>query len=721
MVLTVGCSLAAAALAAPSATASEPSDEVVGLVVTREPGTTAAQAQARVADEVGADTTRSPVAPGVTAVSVPDLSLDDARRAARELEQLDGIESVGIDTRVRPDAVVDDPRFTEQWSLTDPVSGMGAPAAWSVTQGAGAVIAVIDSGITSHEDLAGHVLDGYDMVTDPVVANDGDSRDPDPSDPGDWVESSDVNAHPDLFDATCLGDSTWHGTHVAGLAAAVTDNGKGIAGMAPQASILPVRALGKCGGRMSDIAAGITWASGGDVPGVPANPRPAHVINLSVSSTATCQPYVQAAIDGAIARGTTVVASAGNKSAPITNYSPANCYDVITVGALARNGKRAAYSNYGVAGRDLPIFAPGGLEGSSASALLSTVNAGIKAPTAALDQYAAYPGTSMAAPLVAGAAALLRTKTGMPPLAIIEHLRDTVRPFPAGGNCTGSCGAGIVDINAALSTEPGLPQPPTGLKVMAADGALSAEWTPPKDTGTAPINGYAIQYRAGSGQWLSADTAWNSTLPRKVVGGLSNGVPYEIRVATRTVFGVSEWTQSATVTPLGLPGAVKITKVKYPTKKSVRLSVRTPVDPFDAMQYRVTREGSLPAQWLERPAGPLLLSVPKGVRHTVEVRVVNGLGAGPTAAQVVATPVAPGAARSLTAKRSGSRAVLRWSPPKRTGLTLRYQVRVGQGPWRTTEATKITLRGIKTGPAVFQVRTRNEVGRGPVASLTKRK
>src|SRR5690606_19803516 len=116
-------------------------------------------------------------------------------------------------------------------------------------------------------------------------------------------------------------DSSWHGTHVAGLAAAVRDNAKGIAGMAPDAKIVPVRALGKCGGTMSDVAAAITWASGGEVPGLPVNPNPADVINMSLSSAVTCQPFVQAAIDDAVGRGVTVVAAAGNRFSTIANAS----------------------------------------------------------------------------------------------------------------------------------------------------------------------------------------------------------------------------------------------------------------------------------------------------------------------------------------------------------------------------------------------------------------
>ncbi len=254
---------------------------------------------------------------------------------------------------------------------------------------------MIDTGITAHEDLQANLLPGADLIEDPIVANDGDGRDPDPRDEGDWVDASDVINHPAEFEGCATTASSWHGTHVAGLAAAVRDNAKGIAGVAPDAKILPVRALGKCGGTMSDVAAAITWASGGEVPGLSTNPNPADVINLSLSSSVTCQAFVQAAIDEAIDRGATVVAAAGNRSGSIANASPAGCYDLIAVGAVSRSGSRTNYSNYGVAGRDLPLFAPGGTALTEADGLVSAVDSGTAGPVA--DAYGPYYGTSMAA------------------------------------------------------------------------------------------------------------------------------------------------------------------------------------------------------------------------------------------------------------------------------------------------------------------------------------
>jgi len=699
-----------------------PPVDVVGLVVTREPGTSARQAQTLVADEVGPVQDRRPVAPGVTAVRVPDLTAAQAQRAARSLEDVDGIARVDLDTRVHPDAIPDDPLFGQQWALTDPVSGVAAVPAWDLATGAGQVIAVIDSGITGHADLAANLLPGYDMIQDPVTAHDGDGRDADPTDEGDWLTVSEIQSSPDTFSGCpTQTTSSWHGTHVAGLAGATGNNGTGVIGVAPGAKILPVRALGKCGGTMSDVAAGLTWASGGEVPGVPVNPTPADVINLSLSSATTCQPFMQAAIDDAMSRGVTIVASAGNNAAPFDRYSPGGCYDIVTVGALTRAGSRANYSNFGVVGRDLPLFAPGGSATTAAAGLVSTVNLG--QTTAAGDGYAAYYGTSMAAPLVSGAVAILHEKTAMAPGAIAEHLRDTARPFPVGANCAAPCGAGMLDVWRALTVAPRVPGQSSDLVVSPADAALSLSWSAPTDPGTAAVMGYAVEYRPDGGEWVVVPDLWNSTLTRRVLSGLTNGVGYQVRVAARNVFGQGPWAQSGVVTPRGLPGGVRILAVRYPTKTSVRLQVGLPPEQLTGLQYRVTRTGRAPGDWtdLALTQSMRIKGLAKGVRHTVEVRAVNERGAGASATRQVATPVKPGRVRGLTVRRSGPRARIAWKPPVRTGLKVRYSVRVGQGLWRTTSKTKASVRKLPAGPVRFSVRARNEAGLGPVRVLVKRK
>ncbi len=683
-------------------------------MVTRETGTTAVQAQQIIEGAVGEEVTRAAVSPGVTAFAIPGMSVDEAQKAAAQVQASDGVAGVGLDTRAHPDAVPNDPQFPSQWSLTDPFSGIGASSAWDVTTGQNAVVAVIDSGLTAHEELQGKVLPGYDFVADPVVANDGDGRDADPSDPGDWVENTDLNTHPDTFAGCARQNSSWHGTHVAGLIAATQNNARGISGAAPSALILPVRALGKCGGQMSDIAAAITWASGGSVAGVPANPYPADVINLSLSSEGVCQPFVQAAIDDAIGRGAVVVTSAGNASEPVTSTAPAGCYDVIAVGSVTRDGAVAGYSNYGVAGRDLLVYAGGGRNGD---AVTSSVNGGTMAPTAEQNHYAAYAGTSMASPLVAGAAALLSSATTMSPLAIGEHLRDTSRPL----TCPGGC-AGIVDVDRALRTQPRVPATVSNLQAQAGDGSVSLTWDPPADPGSAPVTGYAVEYRISGGGWVPAATVWTSTLTRKVITGLSNGVGYQARVVATNVFGSSAAVESAVVKPAGLPAPVRIRSVKYPTKTSAKVSLALPAEPLRGVQYRLASAATPEPAWIDAAAtGTLRMMLGKGIRYSLQVRGVNETGAGQTVSRAVATPVKPSAVRQLKAKRAGKRLVVRWKAPTRTGLRVIYRVRVNATPVQVTKKTKLKLRGVAPGPVLISVTPKNETGLGPVRTITKRK
>ncbi len=715
--------VAALVTGAPASADPAPSHEVVGLVVTREPGTSASRAESLVGQALDdADTERSPVAPGITAVAIEGVSRAQALRAAREIESRDGVQRVDLDTRVTIDAAVDDPDFPAQWALTDPVSGVAAVPAWSLTTGEGQVIAVIDTGITSHPDLDAQVLPGFDMVTDSVVANDSDGRDPDASDPGDWVSAQDLIEHPETFAGCQSAPSSWHGTHVAGIAAAVQNNAIGVSGLSAGSQILPVRALGKCGGTMSDVAAAVTWASGGDVPGTAANPTPADVINLSVSSDSVCQPFVQAAIDDARSRGSNVVVSAGNGAGPITEVSPAGCYDLLAVGAVNRSGDRAWYSNFGVDGRDLPIFAPGGVKGSAGTGILSTVNLGTQSPAA--PGYEEYYGTSMAAPFVSAAAAMARSVTGQGPAAIDERLRKTVRPFPAFSSCQGSCGAGLLDVDAALRYAPRVPGAPSAVTLSAADSAVIASWEEPADAGSAPVAGYDVQYRRLGGEWTAYGNIWPSTLRQRLIGGLSNGVPYEVRVSARNVFGSGAWATSNSATPLTLPGALQIRSVKYRSKTSARVELRLPFESLTAVQFRLTRRDRTPPEWTTvAPTSRIWLrKLPKGVRHTLDVRAANDLGAGPTATRRIATPVKPGKVRKLRAVRKKAGLRVRWREPLRTGLKPRYRVRVqGVTQWRRTKDTRLTVRRVGAGPWRVQVQSLNEKGKGRIKVILKRK
>ncbi|MEZ2387937.1 S8 family serine peptidase [bacterium RCC_150] len=254
-------------------------------------------------------------------------------------------------------------------------------------------------------------------------------------------------------------NSSWHGTHVAGIVAAAGGNAKGISGVAPAAKILPVRVLGACGGYSSDIEDGIVWAAGGTVAGLPVNPNPARVVNLSIGAVGTCSDSIQAAINSAYNAGAVVTVAAGNTNHPATEEVPANCQNVVVVGASGPSGSRASYSNYGSA---VDVLAPGGemTATDARGGIASTYNAGTKAPVSGED-YAYAQGTSMAAPHVAGVAALLMSKIGaaMTPQAVEASLKATAHSLSA--SCPEGCGAGLVDATAAMNSVIAPPVPGT--------------------------------------------------------------------------------------------------------------------------------------------------------------------------------------------------------------------------------------------------------------------
>lgn len=381
-------------------------------------------------------------------------------------------------------AAPNDQLYKLQWNFWEEQAGLRLPGAWDAGLGEGAVVAVVDTGITNHSDLNANVLPGYDMISEPTMSRDGDGRDPDAHDEGDWYGAYECGSN------TGGAGSSWHGTHVAGIVAAVTGNGKGVAGVAPGAKVLPVRALGACGGYMSDIADGIIWAAGGTVPGAPANPNPADVVNMSLGGSGACSNTSQAAIDYAYNAGAAVVVAAGNEDQDALNVNPANCEHVITVAASGREGNRAAYSNFGSV---VDVTAPGGdMSTASTSGIASTLNDGATTPGA--ESYYYSQGTSMAAPHVAGVAALMIAGSGgtMTPAAVEKRLKDSARQLP--GTCTQGCGAGLVDAAAAVGSDPSpTPEPPV-VEVVPKDVVFTDKDGTAADTYTIPsVEGVSYQ------------------------------------------------------------------------------------------------------------------------------------------------------------------------------------------------------------------------------------
>ena len=368
------------------------------------------------------------------------LGFRDAEKLMNRLRRNPDVLYVEIDHVMRPTLVPNDTYYNgNQWHYYEATGGIGLPATWDLATGSGVVVAVLDTGITSHTDLAANLVTGYDFIADLDISGDGTGRDADPSDPGDWVTANECG------EGEAAEDSSWHGTHVAGTVAALTNNNKGVAGVAFNAKVMPLRVLGHCGGLSSDIADAIVWAAGKSVPGVPANANPVEVINMSLGGPNACGATTQAAINFAVNAGAVVVVSAGNDDVEAQGYEPANCANVITVGATTRAGARADFSNYGSA---VDVSAPGG---GDSSFIASTWNTGTEGPLA--ETYIGMQGTSMSAPHVSGVVALMQSTAPSSPATVENIIKSTARALPVA--CAEGCGAGIVNALAAVTSVSG--------------------------------------------------------------------------------------------------------------------------------------------------------------------------------------------------------------------------------------------------------------------------
>ena len=386
------------------------------------------------------------------------LTVDQVKDFISTLEAADGIEVVEPDihitalsnTSAKDSNVPNDPYFSEQWDMTSGSYGINATNAWSQSTGKGVTVAVIDSGVlTDHPDFKDQLLPGYDFIADAESARDNDGYDSDPSDEGDWTEPGDCSDD----DGGGKGqdesqESSWHGSHVAGTIAARTNNGDGVAGVAPDSKIVPIRLLGRCGSTGANAIDAITWASGGKVNGVPVNKNPAKVINMSLGGPGTCTRFLQKTIDAAVARGSVIVAAAGNDDEDASNAIPAGCNNVITVGATTSTGVRSSFSNYG---DTVEISAPGG-DGKPHTSILSLADESTTAPQTSA--YAFMSGTSQAAPHVSGTIALmLATNPGLKTAEGVTILQNTATPM---AKCDRSaCGAGIVNAASAVAEASG--------------------------------------------------------------------------------------------------------------------------------------------------------------------------------------------------------------------------------------------------------------------------
>jgi len=610
-----------------------------------------------------------------------------AKRLAADPE----VELVAVDQRRRHTSLPNDPLFggadvnaestvggiqartIDQWYLKKPgsttnpavVSSINAPAAWDLTTGSGSVVvAVLDTGVRKdHPDLAGQIVGGYDMIgfgnpgsTATAIANDGDGPDADASDPGDWVTQADVNNTNLGCDATDIGNSSWHGTRVSGLIGALSNNGQGMAGVGWGLKVMPVRVLGKCGGYDSDIIAGMKWAAGIAVPGLPTNPNKAKVLNMSLGGSGTCGTsgtgaLYRDAITQVNAAGGIIVVAAGN-SEGLAVGTPGNCPGVITVAALRHVGTKVGFSSLGP---DVTIAAPGGncinTDANQACLypMVSITNSGSQGPVAADSANtgsAASVGTSFSAPVVSGIVGLMASvRPDLTSAEATQILKSTARAFPttgggsaADGNppqchaptatvqdecyCTTStCGAGMVDAFAAVTAAKALNGATVSITQNPAGGLIAGQTL----TLTAAASGLP------SGRMI-ASTAWTVVTNGGIVTGFASGA----NAATATIVPTGAGNFTVRVDMTDNVGAVysQTASVSVAAAPSVSIA-QTPASGLTAGQTL-----TLTAALNNLPSGRTVASTAWTVTDTGSI--VTGFASGANAATATIVPSAAG-------------------------------------------------------------------------------
>ena len=627
-----------------------------------------------------------------------------------------------------------------QWYLRPPdstfLSAINAEGAWAISTGSSSItVAVLDTGVRfDHPDLAGKLWPGYDFVRNTISA-DGDGPDADASDPGDWSTASD----------TCgAGNSSWHGTQVAGLIGAASDNAIGMAGVGRNVMVLPVRVLGKCGGYDTDIIAGMRWAAGLSNSPV-ANPHKAQVINLSLGAVGSCSSAYRAAIAEITAAGVVVVVAAGNQTGLAVN-EPANCPGAIAVAGVRHAGTKVGYSSLGP---EVAVAAPAGNcvneTGACLYPLLTTDNASTTSPGANVYSSSSNPslGTSFASPLVAGTAALmLSANPALTPAQVKTALQATARSFPTTGaqangtktcvapnalpqvECyctTSTCGAGLLDSAAAVAR---------AAATTVAPAAVIARSTDQPTTGTTvfldgtPSSVSAKAYRwsitegANLAQFAGSTAAPTATLtmqaPGKVVASLTvsdgenrsntSSQALSPTVAPTAVLGVGtdKPTVSANV-PLdgsSSPAAIGRSIASYLWSLSFPSVATTAIITSATNASRATLVGSAPGDVTVK------LTVTDNFGDSRSTTQTISIGAAPIARIASADSVTVGASLTLDGQTSSAAtghtvSAYRWSISSGTGLASFAGA---------TDASSATLSALSAGIVVVRLTVFDEAG-----------
>lgn len=494
---------------------------------------------------------------------------------AQTVAQDPRVEYAEVDEKVYSHFMPNDTFYAaQQGNLQSAYAVPGAadlPNAWGRSvggvpvSGAGVTVAVLDTGYRPHADLVANVVGGYDFISqdgfnDFTTANDGNGRDSDAQDPGDWTTKA----------SGCdVENSSWHGTHVAGIIAAVGNNNTGVIGVAYRAKILPLRVLGVCGGYTSDTVAALQWAAGLSVLGVPANPNPAKVINMSFGRSGQCSQIYQDAITAVRNAGTTIVVSTGNDGSSTAITQPANCQGVIAVTAHTSLGANTDYANIG----------PGTSISAMGNSIYTTSNTGITVPGA--DTYDALSGTSFSSPQVAGVAALLvQLKPSITPAEVQSIIMGSARPHPVGTMCSGrsDCGAGLLDAFRAVYTllqaqgianaAPLMKALPTqyvlpGGTLQFTATATDADGDEVAFIGSGLPAGASFNAVTGVFSWQKAAPAGDYTFVIQPTDGAVLGASISVKISVTTAIPVAPVVPTPPVTPATPP--LTVTPVATPS------------------------------------------------------------------------------------------------------------------------------------------------------------